>query len=44
MPVLFFLYYLVDIDDPYGTLPKQRSIDIGEGRITPTASSGMLII
>ncbi|CAF0980387.1 unnamed protein product [Rotaria sordida] len=28
-----------DLDDPYGTLSKQRSIDINEGRITPKASS-----
>ncbi|CAF0819125.1 unnamed protein product [Rotaria sordida] len=33
-----------DLDDPYGTLSKQRSIDINEGRITPKASSGMLFV
>ncbi len=41
---MFFFYCLVDLDDPYGTLPKQRSTDRSEGRITPTASSGMLIV
>jgi hypothetical protein len=40
--MVFFV--LVDLDDPYGPLSKQRSTDIGEGRITPTASSGMLIV
>ncbi|CAF4205658.1 unnamed protein product, partial [Rotaria sp. Silwood2] len=28
-----------DLDDPYGTLSKQRSTDMDEGRITPKASS-----
>ncbi|CAF3409904.1 unnamed protein product [Rotaria sp. Silwood1] len=33
-----------DLDDPYGTLSKQRSTDMDEGRITPKASSGMLFV
>ena len=37
------LFDLVDLDDPYGALAKRRSTDIGEGRRTPTASSGTLI-
>jgi hypothetical protein len=28
-----YFYFLADHDD---SLPKQRSIDLGEGRITPT--------
>lgn len=40
---LFVLYRLVELDDPYGTLSKQRSTEIGEGRITPTASTGKFI-
>ncbi len=36
----FSSFALVDLDDPYGAFSKQRSTDIGEGRITPTASSG----
>jgi hypothetical protein len=42
--ILMVFFVLVDLDDPYGPLSKQRSTDIGEGRITPTASSGMLIV
>lgn len=44
MRLLCYFLFLVDLDDPYGTLVKQRSIEIGEGRLTPTASSGMLIV
>ena len=34
----------MELDDPYGTLAKQRSTEIGEGRITPTASTGKFIV
>ena len=42
--LLCYFLFLVDLDDPYGTLVKQRSTEIGEGRLTPTASSGMSIV
>lgn len=40
----FLFISLADLDDPYSTLSKQKSIDMDEGRMTPKATSGMLIV
>jgi hypothetical protein len=39
-----FVFCLADLDDPQSTSSKQHTTDMSEGRITPTASSGMLIV
>jgi len=39
-----FVFCLADLDDPQSTSSKQHTTDMSEGRITPTASSGMLTV